>query len=264
MKKIVAIGMTMVSPVVLATGVPPYEYYEYLADATDNPPVNYMKVVEPGRTDETNASYVVLGISSTRKYQAVASGFSGDLKIPAYIDGLPVRKIDDAAFLECRSLKSVTIPSTVREIGDRAFCECIALTNVTFESGVNRIGDYAFSNCVSLASVRLPKTLSHLGFRPFQGCLSLTDVWFDGNVPRLNVPTITDKSPLGECVYRTSGYQPRFKIHINSNTFGWIAPYVKGVPEKWPIDYGYKQAHETVAESVPQGTIMSVVRNGDR
>ena len=25
-------------------------------------------------------------------------------------------------------------------------------------------------------------------------------------------------------------------------------PYEKGVPWKWPVDYGYMQAHETVAE----------------
>jgi hypothetical protein len=42
--------------------------------------------------------------------------------IPAYIDGLPVRKIKEAGFLACQSLRSVRIPSTVREIDARAFC----------------------------------------------------------------------------------------------------------------------------------------------
>ena len=31
---------------------PPYEVYPYFAKGTDNPPVNYMKVCEPGRTGE--------------------------------------------------------------------------------------------------------------------------------------------------------------------------------------------------------------------
>lgn len=92
---IAVVAGVLAAAVAMATALPPYEYYGYLADATDDPPVNYMKVVEPGRTGEANASYVVLGISSTKKYQAVALGFSGDLKIPAYIDGLPVRKIAD-------------------------------------------------------------------------------------------------------------------------------------------------------------------------
>jgi len=43
-----------------ATVYPPYDFYPYLADSTDNPPLNYTKVCEPGRTGEANASYVVV------------------------------------------------------------------------------------------------------------------------------------------------------------------------------------------------------------
>ena len=228
---------------------PPYDIYPYLAESTDNPPLNYTKVCEPGRTGEENASYVVLGISFPRTYQAVGLSYDGDLVVPAYIDGLPVRKVDEAAFLGCSSLRSVRFPHTLRELGSRAFADCLQLTNVTFEAGVATIGDFAFSNCVSLASVTFPKSLSRLGARCFQGCIALEDVYFLGNAPRLTIPSMTEKSGLGESVYRGYGYYERFKVHINRNTSGWIAPYVKGVPEKWPVDYGYMQAHETVEES---------------
>ncbi len=208
-----------------------------------------MKVCDPGRTGEANASYVVLGISYPRTYQAVNGNYSGDLVVPAYIDGLPVRKVNEAAFIECSSLKSVRFPHTLREIGARAFVDCLQLTNVTFEAGVATIGDFAFSNCVSLASITFPKSLSRLGARCFHGCINLEDVYFLGNAPRLMISSMTDKSGLGETIYRNYGYYERFKVHINRNTTGWIAPYVKGVPEKWPVDYGYMQAHETVEES---------------
>ena len=88
---------------------PPYEVYPYWAEGADNPPVNYMKVCEPGRTDEEIASYVVLGISFPRTYQAVNADFDGDLVVPAYIDGLPVRKINEAAFVACIGLRSIKI-----------------------------------------------------------------------------------------------------------------------------------------------------------
>ncbi len=231
-----------------ATSWPPYEFYEYVAETTDDPPVNYMKVCEPGRSGEANATYVVLGIAGLRTYQAVAQNYSGDLVIPSHIDGLPVRKINEAAFLNCAALTSVTIPSTVREVGARAFSMCLSLTNVTFAAGVCNVGASAFSNCVSLTSLRFPKTLSRLGGGCFQGCISLTDVYFEGSAPRLINVAESDKSVLGEAIFRTTGYNARCRIHINENTYGWIAPYVKGVPEKWPIDYGYLQAHETVAE----------------
>ena len=91
-----------------------------------------MKVCEPGRSGEEKASYVVLGVSFPRTYQAVNPDFDGDLVVPAYIDGLPVRKLNEAAFITCSGLRSIKIPSTVREIGARTFSECWNLTNVIF------------------------------------------------------------------------------------------------------------------------------------
>ena len=91
---------------------PPYELYPYIADSTDNPPLNYTKVCEPGRTGEEKASYVVLGVFFPRTYQAVSGNYDGDLVVPAYIDGLPVRKVNEAAFIECSSLRSVRLKAT--------------------------------------------------------------------------------------------------------------------------------------------------------
>lgn len=236
----------MAAATAAAINNPPYEVFPYVAESTDNPPLNYMKVCEPGVSGEKNASYVVLGISFPRTYQAV-NDFDGDLVIPAYIDGLPVRKVNEAAFITSK-LRSIKFPSTLREVGARAFADCWYLTKVTFASGVTTIGDGAFSNCVSLTSITFPKTLSRLGANCFQGCLELADVHFLGNAPRLSVAETTDKSCLGESIFRQWGYNKRFKVHINKNTYGWIAPYQKGVPEKWPVDFGYMQAHETVAE----------------
>ena len=249
MKILVRIAVALLPMAAAAMSYPPYDIYPYLADNTDNPPLNYTKVCEPGRTGEENASYVVLGVFFPRAYPALAnSAYDGDLVIPAYIDGLPVRKIKEAGFLACQSLRSVKIPSTVREIDERAFCWCTALTNVTFEEGVQSIGACAFSNCYNLASVTLPTTLSHLGEGCFEKCDALRHVYFRGNAPRVDRPGNPDKPCLGEPWYNAGGPYERLKVHVNRNTFGWIAPYVKGVPEKWPVDYGYMQAYETVAE----------------
>ena len=231
--------------VAMAMTYPPYDIYT--GTTSGNPQLTYTKMCEPGRTGSGNASYVILG-SYYPASPAVAASYDGDVVIPAYIDGLPVRKINEAAFIACTKLRGVKIPATVREVGARAFSDCWQLTNVTFEAGVTTIGDSAFTNCASLVSITFPETLSRLGAGCFQGCASLTDVYFLGNAPRLTLPSVTDKSGLGEMIFRNFGYYERFKVHIRRNTYGWIAPYTKGVPEKWPVDYGYMQAHETVAE----------------
>lgn len=249
---------------------PPYEVYPYLAENTDNPPVNYMKVCDPGVVGEANASYVVLGVDFPRFYQAVNGDFEGDLVIPAYIDGLPVRKIMDEAFVLSPGLRSVRIPHTVREVGSRAFADCYYLTNVWFDAGTVAVGDGAFSNCLSLASVSFPKTLSRLGAKCFQGCVSLSAVRFSGNAPRLMACGNDGKSYLGESVYRNYGYYERFKIYVDVDTYGWKAPYEKGAPEKWPAEFGYMQAHDVVGYSSDGGgsensgfvTVITEIRGG--
>ena len=235
--------------------IPPYEYHTGTTSGT--PALNYTKVCEPGRSGEANATYVVLGHCYPAHPALSNTGYAGKVVIPAKIGGLPVRKINDAAFVACQKITSVQIPATVREIGARAFSDCWLLESITFAegSGLTTVGDSAFTNCCSLTSITFPKTLSRLGAGCFQGCALLTDVYFLGNAPRLTIPSMTDKSGLGEMIFRNYGYYERFKVHINRNTYGWISPYEKGVPEKWPVDYGYVQAHETVAEGASGDTV---------
>ena len=241
-----------------ALSYPPYEYYTGTLSATSSrPALNYTKVCEPGRSGEANATYVVLGHCYPARPALSNTGYEGKVVIPAAIGGLPVRKINEAAFTVCQNITSVQIPATVREIGARAFSDCWKLESITFAegSGLTTVGDAAFTNCISLTSITFPKTLSRLGAGCFQGCVSLTDVYFLGNAPRLTIPSMTEKSGLGEMIFRNLGYYERFKVHVNRNTYGWIAPYVKGAPEKWPVDYGYMQAHETVPEGPSDETI---------
>lgn len=235
----------------MAVVCPPYDVYPYMADSGDDPPVNYMKVCEPGVRGEQNASYVVIGIGwpYVQSRLAIDSSYDGDIAIPAYIDGLPVSKINESAFLSCTKLRRVTIPPTVREIGDCAFRWCTSLTNIVVSEGVTAIGEAAFSNCVSLTSIRLPATLSHIGRNAFARCDSLTDVHFNGNAPRLAAAQGGQAPYLGEKTYDAASPHMRPKLHAYSDTSGWIAPYVKGVPEKWPVDMGYVQAYEMVEEA---------------
>ena len=84
-----------------------------------------------------------------------------DLIIPATIDGLPVKKIADYAFVNCPELTSVTFvnSSPLTAIGEAAFNGCKNLMSVTIPESVNSIGDYAFSGCHKLVEVFNKSTL---------------------------------------------------------------------------------------------------------
>ena len=60
--------------------------------------------------------------------------------------------IGESAFSGCKSLKGVTVPSTVESVGRSAFAGCLSLEEVTF-SGCTSVDKYAFSECTSLRCV---------------------------------------------------------------------------------------------------------------
>ena len=71
-----------------------------------------------------------------------------------------VTSIGEAAFSNCTSLTSVTIPDSVTSIGDYAFMGCSGLTSVTIGNSVTSIGDYAFMGCYKLVEVINHSTLN--------------------------------------------------------------------------------------------------------
>ncbi|MDB4660723.1 leucine-rich repeat domain-containing protein, partial [bacterium] len=56
---------------------------------------------------------------------------SGELIIPAKIEGKPVTSIGGFAFFMCDKLTSFTIPDSVTSIGNQAFYDCTSLKSIT-------------------------------------------------------------------------------------------------------------------------------------
>lgn len=266
-KTIVLLALVLASSVRVAMAIndPPYYLFPYAPDATDKPPLYYTKVCPVGKTEEKDAEYVVIGTWYPQTFQGVAPGYSGELVIPEKIDGLPVRKIMPAAFSMCQSLTSVHIPSTVREVGERAFSWCTSLKTVTFDEGTASIGRAAFTNCVSLQSVTFPKSLSYIGPGCFERCESLEFVKFQGDAPRLDLSYNSKVPYLGEKLYSYNGLSPRFKVFVPRTAFGWLRPYARGVPEKWPVDFGWMNAYPVEGYDIekPRGFTMTITKNAE-
>ena len=107
---------------------------------------------------------------------------SGDLDIPAVIEQLPVRIIDNKAFLQCARLTSITIPDGVTSIGNYTFYGCRSLVSITIPQSVTSIGLTAFRDCTSLESIVIPDGVTSIRHYTFYGCTSLESITIPAGV----------------------------------------------------------------------------------
>jgi hypothetical protein len=90
-------------------------------------------------------------------------------------------RIEEFAFANCFSLRSICVPASVLIIAESAFSECHSLSGLTFksESKLTRIEESAFSSCSSIECVCVPASVEYLGQYCFAGCSSLSEVTFE-------------------------------------------------------------------------------------
>ena len=61
--------------------------------------------------------------------------------------GKNVETIDDWAFYNCHSLRSISLPEGVETVGEGAFFDCVVLNELTIPSTMQTIADNAFAGC---------------------------------------------------------------------------------------------------------------------
>ncbi len=113
----------------------------------------------PGTTANAEFTYTTEGDAVT------ITGFVGsstDIIIPAHINRIPVRYIEENVFNGKENLKSVTIPNSIHNIGANAFNGCKRITALTLGTGLQEIGLGAFAGCVSLTELTIPANVKTL------------------------------------------------------------------------------------------------------
>lgn len=88
-----------------------------------------------------------------------------------------LEEIEQGAFANCTSLKTVKMPKnrTLRFINDSAFANT-GLVSVVIPDGVEEIGDCAFADCHYLESVVIPPSVKEIRRGAFSGCPKLKSV----------------------------------------------------------------------------------------
>ena len=164
---------------------------------------------------------------------AVVTGYIGtesDVKIAAFYKDLPVIRIENKAFYNCRSLTSVTIPDSVTSIGGSAFSYCTSLTSVTIPDGVTSINSGAFYNCTSLKSVTIGNNVKSIGYGAFRDCTALKTVYYKGTAADWGKISIGSQNSN---ITNTKRYYYSESKPTGSGNY-WH--YVDGKPTVWPSD----------------------------
>ena len=142
----------------------PYDMTVYLKDGQ-----RFGKVVEDGIIYYVNKIDYKRYVYSADKEITIA-------RIKNEIDGEPVTYISEAAFNECSSLVSVTIPDNIDFIGDSAFAECTNLSSVDLGNGLKSIDMEAFFGCSSLTSIGIPGSMEYIDNSAFDFCKHLSEI----------------------------------------------------------------------------------------
>jgi hypothetical protein len=154
-------------------------------------------------------------------------GSSGTVTIPSvatkteivngntFVTHYTVTSIGNIAFLNNKSLMSVTIPGSVTSIGWRAFYGCSSMTSVNISDGLTKIEDEAFYMCKSLTSINIPKGVTSIGIQAFYNCLSLTSVIIPDGV------TSIENGVFNLCLNLTSVHIPDGVTSIGGVAFNY-------------------------------------------
>ena len=193
----------------------------YSFELTEDSPTTYYalfnKTTSTGQT-VGNLKYTFYNEAKlARVTDTTSTSLSGALEIPSVVksegNSCKVFSIGDAAFSNCSSLTSISIPEGVTSIGERAFYNCSSLEAFngegnsyykivdngrallvdggktlfayaignteplyTIPEGVTSIGSYAFQSCSRLTSISIPEGVTSIGDNAFSDCSSLTSI----------------------------------------------------------------------------------------
>lgn len=139
-----------------------------------------------------------------------------NIVIPSSYNGKQVTGVAEDAFITDRTLKQVTLPSSVYVIEGSAFYNCSALEKINLENvsviedasfrntklstvnfnNLQKVGKNAFNGCSKLKTVEFPAGVSEIGQSAFSGCSLLNTVNFKGTVNVVGVNAFSGCSLL--------------------------------------------------------------------
>lgn len=148
-----------------------------------------------------NITYNIITANSV-EVTGNGSNYTGSITIPSSVDYSGVKynvtKVGDFSFQGCKSLTSVTIPSSVTSIGNSAYWGCSNLSTISIPNSVTYIDTRAFGYCTSLTAITLPDHLLSLEREVFTSCTGLTKLVLPNTVTYIGMAALAGCTNLND------------------------------------------------------------------
>ena len=112
------------------------------------------------------------GITAIGAYAFLGCKALESVVLPSHMDYLGQK-----SFSECENLRSIVMPTVLNEMDMAIFKNCYLLENITLPESLKTIPQYAFENCKSLETVELNENITAIGNYAFNGCDSLKSIY---------------------------------------------------------------------------------------
>ena len=131
-------------------------------------------------------------------------GKNSEIIVPAHVKNFAVVKIGRCAFVENKTLETITIPDSVKMIGDGAFEACSSLKAISLPKSISKIGESAFYACTSLKSIVVPNAVTAIGNGTFSECTSLETIIIPDSVEKIGDCAFEECLSLKEIIFPDS------------------------------------------------------------
>ena len=134
-------------------------------------------------------------------------------------------------FMECKNLRTVTVPTNCKEIALNAFYggtdkDGISLTTINLNNVLEVIAGYAFEKNENLGQVTLPSTLKQIGYNAFCDCHAMTLGNANGQLPN-SITDIDNQAFANTSIAEVILPANAAYTTVKTNVFGWNSELTK-------------------------------------
>ena len=139
--------------------------------------------------------------------------------------------IEGYMFMECKNLRTVTVPTACKNIELNAFYggtdnDGISLTTINLNEGLEVIAGYAFEKNEKLGKVTLPPTLKLIGYNAFCDCHAMTLGNDNGQLPN-SITDIDNQAFANTSIAEVILPANASYTTVKTNVFGWSRELAK-------------------------------------